>query len=126
MVSPPGSSVRGPAGRKAPAVITDAATGRSRELRGREKRYAITMGFRTACFIAMVFVPGPLRWVLFGCAVFLPYVAVVLANQSHQTGPQAVILPGAPLDAPQLTVGNDPDIISGDLDDSDGRQDRVA
>ena len=58
----------------------------SEEHAGRVKRYAITMAFRTACFIAMIFVPGVWRWVLFACAVFLPYVAVLLANQAHQRG----------------------------------------
>jgi len=109
-------------------VITDAATSRSRELRTREKRYAITMAFRTACFIAMVFVPGTLRWVLFACAVFLPYVAVLLANQRHERGPHAVVAPGAPIGAPQLTMGHDPQVIRGDVGEPEGepRADRVA
>ena len=39
------------------------------------------MGLRTVCFVGAVVVgPGILRWVLVVGAVFLPYVAVVLAN----------------------------------------------
>ena len=52
----------------------------------RVRRYTITMAFRTACFIAMVFVDGPLRWVLFACAVILPYIAVIAANQAKLRG----------------------------------------
>jgi len=123
VAAPPGRSGRGATA--VSANITSAHTGRSKELRTREKRYAITMGFRTACFVAMIFVPGTLRWVLFACAVFLPYVAVVLANQAHVRGTHAVITPGAALDAPQLTVGPEPEVISVREDD-DEREDRVA
>lgn len=125
MAAPSGSSGRGTTA--IPANITDAQAGRSRELRTREKRYAITMAFRTACFVAMIFVPGPLRWVLFGCAVFLPYVAVLMANQAHQRGIDSTVTSGTPIDAPQLTTGPEPEVISGDLlDPQDEREDRVA
>ncbi len=68
------------------SVITNARISTSEEMAGRMKRYAITMAFRTACFIAMIFAPGIWRWILFACAVFLPYIAVLLANQAHQRG----------------------------------------
>jgi hypothetical protein len=72
----------------------------------RQKRYMITMGFRTACFISMVFVPGWFRWVLFACAVFLPYVAVVFANQVDRKGSAADrVEPGEPEAHTQLTTG---------------------
>ncbi len=38
------------------------------------------MTIRTACFIGAILVEGPLRWVLVAGAVFLPYIAVVMAN----------------------------------------------
>lgn len=61
--------------------ITSAAANRSDDLAARQRRYAISMTLRTVCFIAAVLVgPGWLRWVLIAGAVFLPYVAVVLAN----------------------------------------------
>lgn len=67
--------------------ITSAATSQSEDLGSREKRYAISMAIRTLCFVGGVAVvtatPSPwmhLGWVLFAGAVFLPYVAVVLAN----------------------------------------------
>ena len=67
-------------------VITDARTAASAEMSARIKRYSITMAFRTACFLAMIWVEGPLRWVLFACAVFLPYMAVLAANQAKRRG----------------------------------------
>lgn len=60
--------------------ITSAPESHSSELGTREKRYAISMGIRTLCFIGAVIVTGPLRWVLIAGAVILPYTAVILAN----------------------------------------------
>ncbi len=60
--------------------ITSAPESHSSELGSREKRYAISMGIRTLCFIGAVIVSGPLRWILIAGAVFLPYIAVILAN----------------------------------------------
>jgi hypothetical protein len=60
--------------------ITSAAVPHSEELGSREKRYAISMGIRTVCFLGAVVADGPLRWVLVAGAVFLPYTSVVLAN----------------------------------------------
>lgn len=62
------------------AVITTAQRGRSHDLASREVRYALTMGVRVACFVAMAFVTGPLRWVLLAGAAFLPGIAVLFAN----------------------------------------------
>jgi hypothetical protein len=60
--------------------ITSAPESHSSELGAREKRYAISMGIRTLCFVGAVIVTGPLRWILLTGAVFLPYVSVVMAN----------------------------------------------
>jgi hypothetical protein len=94
-------------------LITDARSPASVEHDARVKRYAWTMGFRTACFVAMIFVEGPLRWVLFACAVILPYVAVIVANQANQRS-QGPRLGAVPVDRPQLTTGPDEDdVIAG-------------
>jgi Protein of unknown function (DUF3099) len=85
--------------------ITTAATSREEEISHRQRRYAISMGIRTVCFLAAVAVgPGWLRWVLIAGAVLLPYVAVVLANGTdHRSdafalrdAPPGRELPGAP------------------------------
>lgn len=115
-------------------VITDARSAASVEMSTRVRRYTITMAFRTACFLSMIFVHGTFRWVLFGCAVFLPYVAVVLANQANQRSSAHPAGNAEPIDAPQLTTGEH-EVISGQLADDDDasydgghptRHDRVA
>lgn len=107
------------AGKPAPVVITDAQSGASKDLDTRVRRYAITMGFRTLCFIAMIFVPGAWRWVLLGGAVFLPYVAVVLANQANTRSDRGgQVERGEPAPAPQLTEGVAPEIIPGSAEDA--------
>lgn len=84
------------------------------------KRYALTMGFRTLCFVAMVFVDGPMRWVLFAGAVLLPYVAVILANQANQRSQSGRVGDVPTIDRPQLTTGeDDADVITGAVSDED-------
>ena len=83
----------------------------------RIRRYTITMAFRTACFLGMLLVHGSLRWVLLGLAVFLPYVAVLAANQADQRGPSGPVERGAPEDAPQLTVGDPVQVVDGQVVD---------
>ncbi len=95
--------------------ITDARSATSAEMSGRIRRYTITMAFRMACFLSMLFVHGWLRWVLLACAVFLPYIAVVLANQADQRSSAAPIEHGAPADAPQLTTGEQLDLVPGEV-----------
>ena len=103
----------------APSVITDARGSSSGELSRRVRLYSIAMAFRMACFLSMVFVEGWLRWTLLAFAVFLPYVAVVLANQANQRTTRSEVEPGAAEDLPRLTAGDHPEIISGDVRDLD-------
>jgi hypothetical protein len=92
--------------RTAPAaVITDARGAGSAELSSRMWRYGIAMAFRLACFVGIVFVDGWLRWMLLAFAVFLPYVAVLMANQADERTVHQDFEHGAPQDAPQLTTG---------------------
>jgi Flp pilus assembly protein TadB len=63
--------------------ITSAARPRSEDIRGRERRYLVSMAVRTACIVlAVVFMGHWLMWCFLVGAVFLPYVAVVFANTS--------------------------------------------
>ena len=73
-------------------VITSAPVSRSADIRRREIRYLLSMGIRTCCFVLAIVTDGPVRWVLVAGAVFLPYVAVVLANATDRrsfSGPPA-------------------------------------
>lgn len=120
-------------GKTIPTVITDARSGTSEEMATRQKRYAITMAFRTACFVSMVFVPGNFRWILFAGAVLLPYVAVVFANQVDTRSPAtSAIATGEAASAPQLTVGAPVETVKGEVlpddvsEDHRDTRDRVA
>ena len=68
--------------------ITDASRPRSEDIRGREKRYLISMGIRTLCFVlAIVFMGHWLMWVFIVGSLVLPYVAVVMANAGVTADP---------------------------------------
>jgi len=85
--------------------ITGARSGLSEDVSGRTRRYLISMGIRTACFVAAVLVHGPLRWVLIACALLLPYVAVVAANAGRESTPRDTVEGIAPEDVPPLLPG---------------------
>jgi hypothetical protein len=77
------------------------------ELAHRKRRYMLSMGIRTLCFVAAVAVgDGWLRWVLVAGAFFLPYVAVVMANSASPrvegTSPE-----GPGLTRPELGPGSE-------------------
>ena len=73
-------------GSETPIRITTASAGAGADINSRQKRYIITMGIRTLCFLAVAvlamshFGPGWLPWIFVIGAVVLPYVAVVMAN----------------------------------------------
>ena len=63
--------------------ITSASTPQSEEIAKRQKRYAISMGIRTLCFLLAVVFWGQVLWlavVFIVGALLLPYTSVVLAN----------------------------------------------
>jgi hypothetical protein len=96
-------------------------------MNSRVRRYAYTMAFRTACFISMVFVDGPMRWVLFACALVLPYVAVIGANQANQRSIRKRADLGLLPDRPQLTTGPDePSALPDSSHERDRRDQAVA
>lgn len=69
-----------------PVSITSARPSRSSDIRKRQTRYLMSMGIRTICFVLAIVTSGPLRWSLVAGAIFLPYVAVVLANATDNRG----------------------------------------
>jgi hypothetical protein len=64
--------------------ITSAAASRNADIAARQKRYLISMGIRTACFVGAIIASlAGIHWlwpILIGAALVLPYVAVVMAN----------------------------------------------
>ena len=105
-------------------VITDARASKSRELSARVRRYTVTMGFRTACFVSMIFVSGAFRWVLFACAVMLPFIAVIAANQVNQHFRSGKMSHALPSERPQLTTGHDDESTDSEVFEEDGSQHR--
>ncbi len=75
--------------RKPDAVrITSATRSQSDDISGRQRRYVISMVIRTVCFLLAVISMGHwLMWVFLAAAVFLPYVAVVMANGGASPDP---------------------------------------
>jgi hypothetical protein len=106
-------------------LITDARMGTSEEMSARIRNYTITMSFRAACFISMIFVHGVFRWVLFACAVVLPFIAVIAANQVNQHFRRGKMTHTLPRERPGLTTGHG-DEPSGDevIEEGDIGQER--
>ncbi|HLS64112.1 MAG TPA: DUF3099 domain-containing protein [Ruania sp.] len=68
-------------------AITTAGRPHSEQTREKIRRYLITMGIRTACFIGAIFVDGWFRWVCVALAAVLPLIAVLLANAGGDRRP---------------------------------------
>jgi hypothetical protein len=70
---------------KAPVYqITGARVGVREDVDMRTRRYLISMGIRTVCFVLAVVTSGWLRWLMIGAAVALPYLSVVFANSGRE------------------------------------------
>ncbi|TCO18158.1 DUF3099 family protein [Kribbella steppae] len=96
--------------------VTSAQPGRSEDLDSRIVRYAWMMSIRIVCFVLAVITPSPWRWMFIVAAVFLPYIAVVLANtqRSRQvSSADPFVAPDRP------AIGSHPTIISGPEPDAD-------
>ena len=64
--------------------ITGARRGVRDDVNSRTRRYLISMGVRTVCFILAVVTTGWLRWVFIAAAILLPYLSVVFANGGRE------------------------------------------
>ncbi|WP_443065263.1 DUF3099 domain-containing protein [Streptomyces sp. NBC_00536] len=70
--------------------ITGARKGLAEDVRGRERRYVISMGIRTVSVILTVIlwnVERPVAIVTLVLGALLPYVAVVIANAGRESAP---------------------------------------
>jgi len=70
--------------------ITGARRGLAEDVRGRQRRYVISMSVRTVSVVAAALlwnVERHIAFVALGLGVLLPYVAVVLANAGRETSP---------------------------------------
>ncbi|GCD89151.1 DUF3099 domain-containing protein [Nocardioides sp. LS1] len=100
-----------------PVRITTAATNRADNIAARQKRYLLSMGIRTVCFVgAVVAALAHVEWlwpILIAGALILPYVAVVMANNSG-SGSDGFELLDADYGRAQLPPGTDSGRHSGD------------
>ena len=76
------------------ASITSLPPSPDAERRIRMIKYSVAMGIRVLCIIAVVIVPGWWRLIPAAGAIFLPYFAVVIAN-NVRTEAGEVERPGA-------------------------------
>ena len=106
--------------------ITDAAAAHSEDMRQRMIKYALAMGIRMVCLILIFVVDGWLKLVMVAGAVFLPWIAVVIANGSDQaevhsdslldSAPLAeLVSPAGPVEQDSSTSA----VIQGELIDDD-------
>jgi hypothetical protein len=99
-------------GADAPIRITTASAGVGADIAARQKRYVLTMGVRTLCFVVVALLamthagPSWLPWIFVGGAVFLPYVAVVMANAANTKSDGFELRDGSTQDK-QLPPGSD-------------------
>lgn len=90
-----------------PQSITSLPLSPDEERRIRMRKYAISMAVRMACIIAMLFVSG---WWLVVCAagaIFLPYFAVILANEVQSKPAAAATKVVSNAVVPRIQVSSD-------------------
>jgi len=101
-------------GRKGETVsITNAPISHSQDIKNRQVRYLLSMLVRTICFVAAVVASGPLRWVFLAAAIFLPYIAVVLANAGGRHAPQHAAFSPEPFGVLEGGQGREPGTTAG-------------
>ncbi|WP_218974653.1 DUF3099 domain-containing protein [Streptomyces sp. NP160] len=69
--------------------ITSVGRSHQDDINSRMLKYSITMGIRVLCFGLIFVLPSPWRWVAAVGAIFLPYVAVLIANAGRERLPVA-------------------------------------
>jgi hypothetical protein len=108
--------------------ITDAATAHSEEMRERMIKYAVAMGIRLVCLLLVFVVDGWFKIIAIAGAVFLPWIAVVIANGGDKAEIHSDSLldfaPYAEIDAPPPTeqaAEQEPDVVlQGELLEDNG------
>ena len=122
--------------------ITDAAAAHSEDMRERMIKYALAMGIRMVCLILIFVVDGWFKLVAVAGAVFLPWIAVVIANGSDKAEIHSDALldytPYAELGAAEesgsaesAVTADEPTVLQGELiaddeEDDDGRGQKAS
>ncbi|MFD4660958.1 DUF3099 domain-containing protein [Kitasatospora sp. NPDC058444] len=85
--------------------ITGARSSLTEDVRGRQRRYVISMLFRTVCVLLAVVLWDVQRVLAFAAlagAVLLPYFAVLIANAGRERAPGLPSTFDIPLDTPLM------------------------
>ncbi|MFT4470696.1 DUF3099 domain-containing protein [Arthrobacter sulfonylureivorans] len=90
--------------------ITDVPESHTDEMHRRMVKYTLAMGIRLACLLLFFFIDAWFRWFFVAGAVFLPWIAVIIANggsdKSHLTHSTA-LLDQAPLPELEAPTASD-------------------
>lgn len=71
-----------------PVRITTAQRSHREDVASRQRRYLISMGIRTVCFVLTIVCIGHwIMWVFLGASFFLPTIAVIVANSRAPADP---------------------------------------
>ncbi|MFE4198785.1 DUF3099 domain-containing protein [Paenarthrobacter sp. NPDC056912] len=113
--------------------ITDAAAAHSEDMRERMIKYAVAMGIRMVCIILIFVVDGWFKIIAIAGAVFLPWIAVVIANGSDKAEDHSDSLldyvAAAEIEgAPQVVEEEQPEsvtVLQGELIDDEPTSDQV-
>ncbi|MGY2703440.1 DUF3099 domain-containing protein [Nocardioides sp. HB32] len=91
--------------------ITTASSSRDADIAARQRRYVVSMGIRTVCFVAAIVAAlAGLGWlwpIFIAGALVLPYVAVVMANATASRSDGFELRDGQ-FGRPELESGADP------------------
>lgn len=104
--------------------VTTARKSLAQDRAERTRRYLISMGIRTVCFLLIVVVPELWQKLLCGlAAAVLPFFAVVLGNAVDHRAVET-LTPAEPTDAQPLELGSGPVIeaLPGDVVETDRRR----
>ncbi|MFD7830497.1 DUF3099 domain-containing protein [Kitasatospora sp. NPDC059803] len=85
--------------------ITGARSSLTEDVRGRQRRYVVSMLLRTVCVLLAVVLWDVQRWLAFAAlagAVLLPYFAVLIANAGRERAPGLPSTFDIPLDTPLM------------------------
>lgn len=73
----------------------------------RMRKYTIAMSVRMVCIVAGVFTTGFLMWFFFALAIFLPYFAVIIANNqggNPKDNSTKIIAPAVSIPASKIRI----------------------
>ncbi|MFJ2190836.1 DUF3099 domain-containing protein [Kitasatospora sp. NPDC087861] len=85
--------------------ITGARSSLTDDVRGRQRRYVVSMLLRTVCVLLAVVLWDVQRWLAFAAlagGVLLPYFAVLIANAGRERAPGLPSTFDIPLDTPLM------------------------